>query len=557
MPFPDYSPLELDFFRSIAAEPLSNTPRLVYADWLQDCGDPLGALIRSECHQSSNYRRTQFNWEQNSLVIEHELAELWSERLSKFPIEFNGLDRGLVDWISISSEDFAACAEELFRMCPWLSCIYFNDSLDTLPDSPYWARVRCLRISAPLEEGRVSDVLTSDCFERLHSLSVSSIDDVTLDQNDVVAMFSSAAVRELRELDVLFSNLNPRLLSVLEDVAPLEKLETLKLPYNENLTAEAVAFVLNWDGISNATTLDFGGCPLGHEGIEALVACQFLSSLKTLSLDDCGIQGASSTLLLGTTNLPSIEELSLFNNSISGEGLRPLADGKSKVRYRSFSFGYNRIDEMGARFIANSRQLSDCEYLNIGADLSPASIRAIADSEHLNNVRHLSLSGNTLLADAGIVELAAGSGLERVESGSLDGCGIGPVGTKALLNAPFTAKLVHLDLQENPIGDLGVEAITNCESIGRLASLEVSDCELTDKGACALARTDKLPGLMELFLDPGEFGEAVFGEFLRTTSFPILRLLWLPDLDDDTSRMKYRKLLHEHFGPAIDLGEID
>jgi len=44
---PNYSPDEMAFFAAIADEPLSDKPRLIYADWLDERGDPPGEFIAS------------------------------------------------------------------------------------------------------------------------------------------------------------------------------------------------------------------------------------------------------------------------------------------------------------------------------------------------------------------------------------------------------------------------------------------------------------------------------------------------------------------------------
>jgi uncharacterized protein (TIGR02996 family) len=38
------------FIRAIAADPENEVPRLIYADWLEEQGDPRGEYLRLECH---------------------------------------------------------------------------------------------------------------------------------------------------------------------------------------------------------------------------------------------------------------------------------------------------------------------------------------------------------------------------------------------------------------------------------------------------------------------------------------------------------------------------
>jgi uncharacterized protein (TIGR02996 family) len=38
------------FIRAMLADPDNDAPRLIYADWLEECGDPRGEYLRLECH---------------------------------------------------------------------------------------------------------------------------------------------------------------------------------------------------------------------------------------------------------------------------------------------------------------------------------------------------------------------------------------------------------------------------------------------------------------------------------------------------------------------------
>ena len=48
-PRPPRSPLEAAFLRAVLADPADDAPRLIYADWLDEQGDPRGEFVRVQC----------------------------------------------------------------------------------------------------------------------------------------------------------------------------------------------------------------------------------------------------------------------------------------------------------------------------------------------------------------------------------------------------------------------------------------------------------------------------------------------------------------------------
>jgi carbon storage regulator len=64
-PLPEPRPLSLHeepFLRAIAADPADEATRLVYADWLEERGDPLGEFLRLQCQAKGLERRMRALW---------------------------------------------------------------------------------------------------------------------------------------------------------------------------------------------------------------------------------------------------------------------------------------------------------------------------------------------------------------------------------------------------------------------------------------------------------------------------------------------------------------
>ena len=212
---PNYSSEELAMFAAIADDPLSNAPRLGYADWLDERGDPLGEFIRVQCGiQDRDIHPGQNLFYQLSQREHHLISAFqkeWEQRLSHLPLEFGGFDRGLVGRITISPEDFASCAPELFELCPWLGTIDLTSPFEAIPSSPYWSRIKSLYIECEgeLSPGWIANLIESAGFERIDGLELW---DLKLNARDMGAIANSPVTRGLRSLGIWRSNLNEKLL---------------------------------------------------------------------------------------------------------------------------------------------------------------------------------------------------------------------------------------------------------------------------------------------------------------------------------------------------------
>jgi len=79
-------------------------------------------------------------------------------------------------------------------------------------------------------------------------------------------------------------------------------------------------------------------------------------------------------------------------------------------------------------------------------------------------------------------------------------------GLAEFLQAPWLARLRHLDLSNNPIRDAGARLIAACPHLGGLASLNLSSAAIGNAGAQALAGAATLTGLRELYLCDNRIG---------------------------------------------------
>lgn len=88
---------EAELLGQVYAEPDDDTPRLVYADWLQQRDDPRGELIALQIARASSKARTGGRLRENELLAEHDAA--WAAPLEPWMGDADGnMDRPAVEF---------------------------------------------------------------------------------------------------------------------------------------------------------------------------------------------------------------------------------------------------------------------------------------------------------------------------------------------------------------------------------------------------------------------------------------------------------------------------
>src|SRR5262249_8893949 len=111
------------FLQAILEAPDDDTPRLIYADWLEERGDPRGEFIRLQCQlvqlDDDDPKRRQPERREQILLRNHKWEWLgWLNAVTdsnRFEFE-----RGFVERVRLSAESFLSNTELLFQHAPLL-----------------------------------------------------------------------------------------------------------------------------------------------------------------------------------------------------------------------------------------------------------------------------------------------------------------------------------------------------------------------------------------------------------------------------------------------------
>src|SRR5579872_1801348 len=136
------------FLKAICDNPEDDTPRLVYADWLDEHGDTARAeFIRVQCQLARSNVPTgklhRLRRRERELLLEHEMA--WTAPLHGL-VQRARFVRGFPERITVMAEDFLGHGRKLFRLTPVRHVILteIGDHLPALADSPLLGRIEAL-----------------------------------------------------------------------------------------------------------------------------------------------------------------------------------------------------------------------------------------------------------------------------------------------------------------------------------------------------------------------------------------------------------------------------
>ena len=135
----------------IIDRPEEDAPRLVYADWLDDQGEPdRAAFIRASVELArldlADERRPAREAEALRLLLPRKKG--WAGPLRRLVRGWE-FSRGLVDKVRLPARDFLSCADELFAAAPIrsLHLTHYGEAAQALADCRHLSRVRELTLT--------------------------------------------------------------------------------------------------------------------------------------------------------------------------------------------------------------------------------------------------------------------------------------------------------------------------------------------------------------------------------------------------------------------------
>lgn len=399
------------FLQRIRAYPDDDTPRLIFADWLEEQGgaDPaLGAararLIRvqialahltgEEAGRDSEAAVTRLAAEERELLAAYRTTWAAGFRGLASGLEFR---RGFVEEVKVAARQFIRHAHEVFAAGPvrHVHLLDVGGSLPAVLQSPYLSRLRALTVFAQ----HAGEPLARSVSRCPH----------------------------------------------------LSGLRSLHLGRNR-LADDAAEPLASSPVLGNLEHLDLSENDLGETAGRALAASPHFGNMRVLELAGNRLGPAGAEALAGSERLTALERLGLAGNEVGAARLHSLSRAHDLLRVPVLDLPANGLNAAGLQVILTRPP----------GPVEPGAVR----------VRRIDLGHNDL-GDAGARVIAACPHLAGLRELRLAGCGIGDDGARALAESPHLNQLVALDLGNNPIADPGFRAFLDTPHMRSLCRLGV------------------------------------------------------------------------------------
>jgi uncharacterized protein (TIGR02996 family) len=494
---------------AIVAHPDEDTPRLAYADWLDEHrpdkrpspaqGPSARAeLIRVQCRLA---QLTPADAEYTDLLDQNGALGAWldrhdppakvSEPFASSDTECESFVRGFPHGIelhlnSASPRALARLDKNLKRLTatttvraidvtcnaaptgpafvqlPALEALshlrvvsyYFEmpDLVPALVASPHLRHLRNLSLNSPLTDADCRALSGAKHFGALEEF-VGNFGELSAD--GLRALAAAPWFRNLKRLAL--DRVEPHIFEALCALPAFPRLIALNLSDTE-LRADGVAALVRSKAFPHLLDLNLARNAFGAAGVEALARAKQWK-LAALDLRACGLRTAGVAALAGWKGLSTVRVLDVAANAAGAKGIAALARSPHAAALRHLDLGYNHFGQSGLLALAEAAPLRNVTKLDICADLpesawpaSAAALQPFFERLEMSNLRHLMLNRHRFTV-AAVRALAACPGLARLQVLHAAGCNLTDAGLKALAESPHLSELVSIELGGNSIGE--------------------------------------------------------------------------------------------------------
>jgi uncharacterized protein (TIGR02996 family) len=515
---------------AVIADAEDDAPRLVYADWLDDHGDPDRAeFIRVQCRLAA-LSPAEPGWV--------DLTERQGELAARLKNRFLDLEPAVPKDFYFGN-DFLGAHEEPFRRgFPYFISRNREDRnctpealaqlLASLPELVEKTTVRGLDLH-PIAPRGLTDLFATPAFDHFTGLSVfphsttDSYEDTGRSEWDAVyrTIATNPAAGHIRHL-CLYGYTHSVEVAALARSQTLSAVRRMTIQGLSATPADTTALVeAPWFGRLHHFRSHLSSTPVARRMMTGLGA---LPGLHTLELPDFK---PAAVPALAKGRFPALGRLDLVCPIDQGAA-RALARGKfPRLAVLNAPRCGMRNDAFSA--LVRADWFSRLRVLNLDTnDLGDKAITALAASPAAQMLRILRLGNNSFgksalgaLARQGafpeLTTLDLGSSLKRKAT---------EADLVAFLSTLAQPGLRYLSLEGWPLGDAGAKALAGSSSLAGLTRLDLSSCAIGDPGARALLASPQLQHLVELRLNDNKIKNGV-DELCDPAVMPRLVECWL------------------------------
>jgi uncharacterized protein (TIGR02996 family) len=306
-------------FNAIIANPAEDTPRLAYADWLDENGDPDRArFIRLQYEIEKlppiGLKASKAKKEAEELLKKHE--KKWVGEIAGI-VNFWIFRRGFVEEIQVTAADFLKHGGKLFDLAP-IREIHFDkigDQMPALVASPHFGRAETLGFNSYIMDqlhydGRLEALLASPNLATVRGLNLRMS---SLDVKDVERITRCPHLGQLRHLDLSVNQITTAGIALVANSEWLPSLTSLTINSNGQVNADSMRVIVDSPLAERLEHLElnFHFHHFGDEPVRILASASRLKKLHTLALSDNNITDAGAKALAEAKNLQALQRLIL------------------------------------------------------------------------------------------------------------------------------------------------------------------------------------------------------------------------------------------------------
>lgn len=513
---------EAALLRAIREMPDEDTPRLVYADYLDEEGHSARAeFIRVQIERARlpehDPRRTPLEDREHELLAEHECGWLCVEPDQMAELTEWVFERGFINEVAASPFFMRGPGAEMCAAHPvrrWRVQSGQDNMIEDLREagqSGWFSRLEAICLAGWFTTvGELSGFLARSNFRHLRELDLTDrpgLDAVPellgytsfRDRLKILrcggSMFGDGGrlavddlIRALGPACRLDEFASPFVMMMADDLRDLlaadcsRELTSLDVRDNE-IAPDA------WDAFRKAPCrlreLDISRTPLGAISLDRLLGCASLSGLRSLHMNGCGSAMANLSALASSAFWTQAEELRMQQGTIPEMSLDPLFKPQGPPNLRVLDVAANFVRDAGVAQLCDAAWASALGYLDLSQNyLTDESLKAIATSGRFKNLRTLHLNFNSpyhqegaehheAITDAGLRTLADCSDLANLRVLSLSGTRITAAGVDAVLNSPHW-HLTGLTLSQCQLRPNVIDVLAASSRLSRLEVLDLS-----------------------------------------------------------------------------------
>jgi uncharacterized protein (TIGR02996 family) len=331
---------------AIWEHPHDDTPRLVYADWLQENAQPERAeFIRVQCALAQ-----MDEGDSRRGVLEKRETQIWKKHGRKWKeglpgnVRCNRFKRGFPTNrnVAISARSFLKmCAADFAHVPLW---DYYLKKAERVWDKVLASQnlSHLLGLSTNISgcgSGGVRQLVNSPYLRNLAAVSVSSWE---IGLADLDLLMNATNLPSLKELSLSYNELGDEGAIRLASSPLFARLQIVSLE-STGLGHEGYAAIIRSAGAGRIESLQLAFNPLGDRAIHALTQLPGLSGVRTLYLYRTALSDAAAVALAACPALSGLESLTLGDNQIGEVGAIALAESPHLAALTDLSLYQNPL----------------------------------------------------------------------------------------------------------------------------------------------------------------------------------------------------------------------